>query len=129
MKFYATTIPQTLPNWANAVTESADLFEVEINDTHPDFESLLEQLATEIEPGTIGVKAKDLCSRLAIEISNPNLYQLLEQAQNLISQIAEHREYKQLLNLGYSPDLNIADAQTALSYLQWELDRNRESSV
>ncbi len=128
MKFYATTIPQTLPHWASLLTKSADLIEVEINDEHPDFQSLLEQLATEIEPGTIGVKAVDLCSRLAIEISNPHLYQLLEQAQNLITQIAEHREYKQLLDLGYSPDLNIADASTALTYLQWELDRNRELS-
>jgi hypothetical protein len=73
MKFYATTIPQTLPNWATAATESADLIEVEINDTHPDFQSLLEELAIEIEAETIGVKAKDLCSRLAIEISNPHL--------------------------------------------------------
>ncbi len=95
MKFYATKIPQTLPDWANAVTESADLFEVEINDTHPNFQSLLQELATEIEPGTIGVKAKDLCSRLAIEMSNPHLQQLVEQAQNLITQITEHREYKQ----------------------------------
>lgn len=31
MKFYATRIPQTLPNWATAATESADLIEVEIN--------------------------------------------------------------------------------------------------
>jgi hypothetical protein len=129
MKLYSTTIPQNLPDWATIVTKSADLIEVEIKDTHPDFQSLLQELATEIEPGTIGVKAKDLCSRLAIEISNPNLYQLLEQAQNLISQIAEHCEYKQLLDLGYSPDLNIADAQTALTYLQWELDRNQEFSV
>ncbi|MBN3948943.1 MAG: hypothetical protein HWQ38_21740 [Nostoc sp. NMS7] len=61
-------------------------------------------------------------------MSNPNLCQLLEQAQTLISLIATHPDYKQLLNEGYSPDLNIADASTALTYLQWELDRNRETS-
>ncbi|MHC5671216.1 hypothetical protein [Nostoc sp.] len=128
MKLYAKTIPQTLPDWATVVTKNADLFEVEINDEHPNFQSLLEELATEIEPGTIGVKAEDLCSRLGIEMSNPSLHQLVEQAQTLISEIATHPDYKQLLNDGYSPDLNIADASTALTYLQWELDRNRETS-
>ncbi|WP_179076476.1 hypothetical protein [Nostoc sp. C057] len=123
MKLYAKTIAQTLPNWATIVTQSADLFEIEINDEHPNFQSLLEELATEIEPGTFGVKAEDLCSRLGIEISNPNLYDLVAQAQNLISQIATHPDYKQLLSAGYQPDLNIADAQTALTYLQWELEQ------
>lgn len=125
MKLYAKTIPQTLPDWATTVTKSADFFEVEINDEHPGFQSLLEELATEIEPGTFGVKAEYLCSRLGIEMSNLHLCQLLEQAQNLISQIATHPDYKQLLSAGYQPDLNIADAQTALTYLQWELERNR----
>ncbi|MCC5625680.1 hypothetical protein [Nostoc sp. CHAB 5715] len=128
MKLYAKTISATLPDWATVVTQSADLIEIEINDEHPNFQSLLEELATEIEPGTIGVKVEDLCSRLGIEMSNPNLGQLLEQAQNLILEIAAHPDYKQLLELGYSPDLNIADAQTALSYLQWEIERNRELS-
>ncbi|MHC5770777.1 MAG: hypothetical protein ACYTXI_35410 [Nostoc sp.] len=123
MKLYAKTIPQTLPDWATLVTKGADLFEVEINDEHPNFQSLLEELETEIEPGTIGVKAEDLCSRLGIEMSNRHLCQLLEQAQNLISQIATHPDYKQLLEAGYQPDLNIADAQTALTYLQWELEQ------
>lgn len=125
MKLYAKNIPQTLPNWATVVTKSADLFEIEINDEHPNFQSLLEELATEIEPGTFGVKAEDLCSRLGIEMSNPHLHQLVEQAQTLIALIATHPDYKQLLEDGYQPDLNIADAQTALTYLQWELERNR----
>ncbi|MEH1830370.1 MAG: hypothetical protein V7L22_34375 [Nostoc sp.] len=129
MKLYAKTIPQTLPDWATTFTKSADLFEIEINDEHPNFQPLLEELETEIEPGTFGVKAEDLCSRLGIEMSNPHLHQLIEQAQTLICEIATHPDYRQLLDLGYTPDLNIADAQTALTYLQWELDRNRETSV
>ncbi|MHC5720395.1 MAG: hypothetical protein ACYTX0_52310, partial [Nostoc sp.] len=64
---------------------------------------MLEELETEIEPGIIGVKAEDLCSRLGIEMSNPNLCQLLEQAQTLISLIATHPDYKQLLYEGYQP--------------------------
>jgi hypothetical protein len=86
-------------------------------------------LETEIEPGTFGVKSEDLCSRLGIEMSNPNLNQLVEQSQNLVSKIATHPDYKQLLNEGYQPDLNIADAQTALTYLSWELERNREPAA
>ena len=128
MKLYAKTIPQTLSDWATIVTQSLDLFEIEINDEHPNFQSLFEELETEIELGTFGVKAEDLCSRLGIEMSNPNLCQLLKQAQTLISEIAAHPDYKQLLDLGYQPDLNIADAQTALTYLEWELERNRETS-
>ncbi|MBW4455857.1 MAG: hypothetical protein KME55_25920 [Nostoc indistinguendum CM1-VF10] len=131
MKLYAKTISATLPDWATIITQSADLIEIEINDEHPNFQYLLEELETEIEPGIMGVKAvrgacrrQDLCSRLGIEISNPNLHQLVKQAQTLIIQIAEHREYKQLLKAGYQPDLNIADASTALTYLQWELERN-----
>ncbi|MGF2037322.1 MAG: hypothetical protein RMZ43_018710 [Nostoc sp. CmiVER01] len=129
MKLYAKTILQTLPAWATVVTKSADLFEVEINDEHPNFQSLLEELETEIDLGTFGVKAEDLCSRLGIEMSSPSLQQLVEQAQTLISLIATHPDYKQLLDKGYQPDLNVADASTALTYLQWELERNRESSV
>ena len=128
MRLYAKTISATLPDWATVVKHSADLFEIEINDEHPNFQSLLEELETEVEPGTFGVKAEDLCSRLGIEMFNPSLYQLLEQAQTLISEIATHPDYKQLLDLGYQPDLNIADASTALTYLQWELERNRELS-
>ncbi|MHC5863294.1 hypothetical protein, partial [Nostoc sp.] len=133
MKLYAKTIAKTLPTWATFVTQSADLIEIEINDEHPNFQSLLEELETEIEPGIMGVKAvrgacrrQDLCSRLCIEMSNPSLQQLVEQAQTLISLIATHPDYKKMLDEGYSPDLNIADAQTALTYLEWELERNRE---
>jgi hypothetical protein len=135
MKLYVKSIPQTLTNWATIVTKSADWIEIEINDEHPNFQSLLEELETEIEPGIMGVKAvrracrrQDLCSRLGIEMSNPNLHYLVEQAQTLISEIATHSDYKQLLEAGYQPDLNIADASTALTYLQWELDRNQEFS-
>ncbi|MBD2535842.1 hypothetical protein H6G97_43455 [Nostoc flagelliforme FACHB-838] len=62
-------------------------------------------------------------------MSNSNLHYLVEQAQTLISLIATHSDYKQLLEAGYQPDLNIADASTALTYLQWELERNREPSA
>ncbi|WP_375504516.1 hypothetical protein [uncultured Nostoc sp.] len=65
MKLYAKNIPQTLPDWVTIVTKSADLFEIEINDSQPNFQSLLEELETEIEPGKIGVKAEDYVYGLA----------------------------------------------------------------
>ena len=42
------------------------------NDESPSFHSILEELATEIEPGTIGVKAGDLCQRFSLEIVDFN---------------------------------------------------------
>ncbi|MFS0520029.1 hypothetical protein ACEYW6_35810, partial [Nostoc sp. UIC 10607] len=45
MKLYAKTIAQTLPDWATIVAQSGDLIEIEINDEHPNFQSLLEELS------------------------------------------------------------------------------------
>ncbi|WP_193200095.1 hypothetical protein [Nostoc sp. MG11] len=61
-------------------------------------------------------------------MDSPSLSQLVESTQYLFSQMAAHPEYKQLQDLGYSPDLNIADAETALIYLQCELDQNKQHS-
>ncbi|MBD2248741.1 hypothetical protein [Nostoc sp. FACHB-888] len=68
MKFYATSIPQSLPSWATVISSNAGLIEVEINDQDPGFHSIIEELSTEIEPGIVGVKASDLCKRLSIEM-------------------------------------------------------------
>lgn len=72
MKLYATSIPQVLPDWATVISNNAGLIEVEINDESPSFHSVLEELATEIEPGVIGVKAGDLCKRLSIKMVDTN---------------------------------------------------------
>ena len=72
MKFYATSIPQSLPIWATIVSNHAGLIEVEINDKDLGFHSIIEELSTEIEPGIIGVKAGDLCQRLSIEMVDSN---------------------------------------------------------
>ena len=81
MQFYTKKNPQTLPDWAIVVSNIAGLIEVypersrrvEINDTHPCFQSLLEKLETEIQPGIFGVKATDLCSQLSVEMSKEEL--------------------------------------------------------
>lgn len=72
MKLYARSIPETLPDWATVISNNAGLIEVEINDESLSFHSILEELATEIEPGIIGVKASDLCQRLSIEMVDTN---------------------------------------------------------
>ncbi|MEH1910633.1 hypothetical protein [Nostoc sp.] len=72
MKLYTTSIPQALPIWATVVSNNAGLIEVEINNEDPDFHSIIKELTTEIEPGIIGVKASDLCTRLSIEMVDTN---------------------------------------------------------
>ncbi|MBD2439811.1 hypothetical protein [Nostoc sp. FACHB-110] len=56
----------------------------------------------------------------------PPLSLLVESAKYLVSQIEKHPDYQAL---NYQPDLTIGDAQTALSYLQTELDSNQQPSI
>lgn len=51
-----------------------------------------------------------------------SLTELITQASLLISEIDEHPDYQALQAKGYQPDLSIADAQTALVYLIWEVE-------
>lgn len=53
---------------------------------------------------------------------NKSLESLLISVSLLLDEIANHPHYKRILERGYSADLNIADAQTAIVYLQSELD-------
>ncbi|MEH1829519.1 MAG: hypothetical protein V7L22_29985 [Nostoc sp.] len=50
------------------------------------------------------------------------LSELITGASLLISEISDHPDYQALLDRGYSADLNIADASTALVYLSWVVD-------
>ncbi len=72
MKLYATKISQVLPSWATVISNNAGLIELEINDKDSAFHSIIEELSTEIQPGIIGVKASDLCTKLSIEMVVPN---------------------------------------------------------
>lgn len=58
-------------------------------------------------------------------MSDISLIELVQASQYLISQIAQHLEF---LALNYQPDLTIGDAQTALAYLQCELEKNQQSA-
>ncbi|MBC6436202.1 hypothetical protein FM036_45555 [Nostoc sp. HG1] len=51
-----------------------------------------------------------------------SLSELITEASVVISEISDHPDYQSLVNEGYSPDLNIADAVTALVYLSWVVD-------
>ncbi|MBH8573047.1 hypothetical protein I8752_08470 [Nostocaceae cyanobacterium CENA369] len=56
----------------------------------------------------------------------PPLHQLVDAAKFIIKEIAKHPDY---LALDYQPDLTIGDAQTALSYLQLELETNQQTDT
>ncbi|MEH2071624.1 MAG: hypothetical protein V7K47_26300 [Nostoc sp.] len=49
------------------------------------------------------------------------LKELLAQVSALIVNISQHPDYKSLVSKGYQPDLNLADAHTAIVYLLWEV--------
>ncbi|MBD2302564.1 hypothetical protein [Nostoc sp. FACHB-190] len=53
------------------------------------------------------------------QASYPSLHDLVNGAKFLIQEIAKHPDY---LTLEYQPDLTISDADTALSYLEVELE-------
>jgi hypothetical protein len=54
------------------------------------------------------------------------LVDLVGVTQYLLFQIAKHPDF---IKLEYYPDLTIGDAQTALFYLQSELEANQQSTV
>ncbi|MBD2492169.1 hypothetical protein [Aulosira sp. FACHB-615] len=64
MKLYLTNVSPTLPPWATITSQTSDLVELEINEHHLDFQSLFNELASEIQPGVVGVKSADLCLAL-----------------------------------------------------------------
>ncbi|MFN6572505.1 hypothetical protein [Dendronalium sp. ChiSLP03b] len=56
----------------------------------------------------------------------PPLLKLVDAAKFILKEIAKHPDY---LALDYQPDLTVGDAQTALSYLQSELELNQNSNA
>ncbi|MEH2065128.1 MAG: hypothetical protein V7K50_23190 [Nostoc sp.] len=50
------------------------------------------------------------------------LSELITEGSLLLTQISDHPDYRALVDEGYSADLNIADACTALVYLSWVVD-------
>ncbi len=64
MKLYLTSASPNLPPWATITSQTPNLIELEINDSHPNFQSLVNGLTSEIQPGVVGVKATDLCEAL-----------------------------------------------------------------
>ncbi len=55
---------------------------------------------------------------------HPNLHTLVEAAKFILQEIVRHPEFQAL---DYHPDLTIGDAQTALDYLQGELNTRKFS--
>ncbi|MBD2468827.1 hypothetical protein [Nostoc sp. FACHB-145] len=56
----------------------------------------------------------------------PSLHNLVDAGKFILKEIAKHPDY---LTLGYQPDLTIGDADTALSYLELELEPNQNFVV
>ncbi|MBD2458532.1 hypothetical protein H6G80_31260 [Nostoc sp. FACHB-87] len=56
----------------------------------------------------------------------PSLHDLVDACKFILKEIAKHPDY---LTLGYQPDLTIGDAETALSYLELELEPNQNFVV
>lgn len=72
MKLYLTNVSPNLPPWATITSQTPDLVELEINDNHPDFQSLINGLASEIQPGVVGVKSADFCGALVARCADSN---------------------------------------------------------
>ncbi|MBW4565909.1 MAG: hypothetical protein KME32_33480 [Mojavia pulchra JT2-VF2] len=59
-------------------------------------------------------------------VSLPNLHTFVDAAKFILNEIARHPDY---LTLNYQPDLTIGDAETALSYLELELEPNQSPAL
>ncbi|MFN6565299.1 MAG: hypothetical protein RMY28_036610 [Nostoc sp. ChiSLP01] len=75
---------------------------------------------TETTPETQSVKQTQYQS----SISPPQLNNLIDAGKFILKEIAKHPDY---LALEYQPDLTIGDAETALDYLEAELESNQNS--
>ncbi|MBD2341647.1 hypothetical protein H6G64_32415 [Calothrix sp. FACHB-156] len=53
------------------------------------------------------------------------LTELINHCQQLLKQINQHPDYKNLIAKGHAPDLTLGDAQTALTYLNWQIESTR----
>ncbi|MBD2440942.1 hypothetical protein H6G69_29865 [Nostoc sp. FACHB-110] len=56
----------------------------------------------------------------------PSLQDLVDAGKFILKEIVKHPDY---LTLGYQPDLTIGDAETALSYLELELEPNQSPAL
>ncbi|MBW4566029.1 MAG: hypothetical protein KME32_34120 [Mojavia pulchra JT2-VF2] len=66
---YTTRFSQPLPDWAIIISQTSDLVELEIDDNHSDFQLFFDGLASEIQPGVIGVKSAVLRSVMVARCS------------------------------------------------------------
>lgn len=64
MQLYLTNVSPNLPPWATITSLTPHLVELEINSNHPDYQLLINGLASEIQSGVVGVKSSDLCLAL-----------------------------------------------------------------
>ncbi|MCC5640584.1 hypothetical protein LC593_33090 [Nostoc sp. CHAB 5844] len=99
--------------------------EAEINNHLRQVESLKHQL--DAIPASIIIHHSTAKKESQVQIqepSLPNLNNLVNAAKFIIQEIARHPDFQAI---DYQPDLTIGDAETALSYLEVELEPHEDS--
>ncbi|MCC5640458.1 hypothetical protein LC593_32450 [Nostoc sp. CHAB 5844] len=102
--------------------------EAEIENYQHQIQSLKQQLDTIPDVSTESTTKTEAVSAIQHQstISPPELHRLVDAAKFIIKEIAKHPDY---LTLEYQPDLTLGDAQSALSYLELELEPNHNSNA
>ncbi|WP_242062400.1 hypothetical protein [Nostoc punctiforme] len=81
-------------------------------------------LKHELKAVGIGVVAVNSTDEESVEQPYPSLHDLVDAGKFILKEIAKHPDY---LALQYQPDLTIGDAETALDYLEAELEPHENS--
>ncbi|MBD2491969.1 hypothetical protein [Aulosira sp. FACHB-615] len=82
----------------------------------------VESLKHELKAVGVSVVLTESTDKKLTQPPYPSLHDLVDAGKFILKEIAKHPDY---LTLGYQPDLTIGDAETALSYLELELEPNQ----
>jgi hypothetical protein len=86
----------------------------------------VELLKHELKAVGVGAVSANSSDEESTEQPYPSLLNLVDTAKFILKEIGKHSDY---LALKYQPDLNIGDAETALDYLEAELEPNQYSDT
>ncbi|MBD2459211.1 hypothetical protein H6G80_34890 [Nostoc sp. FACHB-87] len=86
----------------------------------------VESLKYELKAVGVSFVASNSTVEESKEPPYPSLHDLVDAGKFILKEIAKHPDY---LTLRYQPDLTIGDAETALSYLELELEPNQSPAL
>jgi hypothetical protein len=109
-----------------SLQELKTTLELEINNHLRQVESLKHQLDAIPAIVVTANSTVEVSTQQPQEARYPSLHDLVNGAKFLIQEIAKHPDY---LTLGYQPDFTIGDAETALSYLELELEPSQTPAL